>query len=71
MIWRGKPSGNDPDRVERVQRRLKKMFSYAADLPVDRDYSWSDEMVVRQFQRRSRLVEDGIIGPNTAAALKP
>lgn len=72
MIWRGKPSGNDPDRVERVQRRLKTAYaSYGGGLAIDRDYSWSDEMVVREFQKRSRLVVDGIVGPNTAAALKP
>ena len=70
LLYRNNPS-NDPERVERVQRRLVRMFSYAKHLPIDRDYSWSDDLVVRQFQTNSRLVVDGIVGPMTAAALKP
>ena len=70
MIYRGNPN-NDPARVRAVQNRLKRAYrAYAGHLVVNGDYSLPDEMAVREFQRRSGLVVDGIVGPYTAAALK-
>jgi hypothetical protein len=70
MIYRGNPT-NDPARVRAVQDRLKRAYrAYAGHLAVDGDYGRSTEMAVREFQRRSGIVVDGIVGPSTAAALK-
>ncbi|AOT23688.1 lysin A [Mycobacterium phage MitKao] len=71
MLYRGNPR-NDADRVRRVQRRLKAAYrSYAGHLEIDGDFGPLTELAVREFQRRSLLIADGIVGPNTAAALKP
>lgn len=71
LIYRGKPD-NDANKIKAVQRRLKNAYAaYAGHLEVDGDYSWSDEMAIRDFQKRSGLVADGIVGSATAAALKP
>lgn len=71
LIYRGR-IGNNVEQVKLIQRRLKAAYSgYAGHLVIDGVYSWSDEMAVREFQRRSHLVVDGIVGPMTAAALQP
>lgn len=63
--------GSTGPQVSELQRRLKAAYaSYAGALPVDGDFGPLTDAAVREFQRRSGLVVDGIIGPQTAAALK-
>jgi len=66
LLYRGNPR-NDPDRVSAVQRKLHR-FSYG-QVAIDGDYGPATDAAVRQFQRNSHLVADGIVGPMTAAAL--
>lgn len=71
LLYQGNPN-NNPDRVRAVQSKLKRGFaSYAGHLEVDGDYGPLTKAAVAEFQRRSHLVADGIVGRNTAAALKP
>lgn len=70
LLYRGR-AGNDPEQVREVQRRLRDAYrSYAGHLAVDGDFGPDTQIAVREFQRRSGLVADGIVGPATAAALK-
>lgn len=63
--------GSKGPQVSELQRRLKAAYSsYAGHLPVDGDFGPLTDAAVREFQRRSRLVVDGIVGAHTAAALK-
>jgi peptidoglycan hydrolase-like protein with peptidoglycan-binding domain len=62
--------GDRSDHVRALQDRLKRVYpSYAGHLVVDGDFGPGTEAVVREFQRRSRLVDDGIVGPATWRAL--
>ncbi|AHJ86314.1 lysin A [Mycobacterium phage 32HC] len=72
MLYQGNPR-NNVDRVRAVQRRLKYAYAaYAGHLAIDGDFGPLTRMAVEEFQRRSKpLVVDGIVGPMTAAALKP
>lgn len=70
LLYRGR-AANDQDLVRKVQRRLRDAYrEYAGHLAVDGDFGEQTQLAVREFQRRSGLVADGIVGPNTAAALK-
>jgi len=70
LLYRGRR--NDTDQVQAVQRRLRDAYrAYAGHLAVDGDFGARTEAAVREFQRRSGIVVDGIVGPMTAAALKP
>lgn len=63
--------GSTGPQVSELQRRLHNAFaSYAGTLPVDGDFGPLTDAAVREFQRRSGLTVDGIVGPQTAAALK-
>lgn len=63
--------GSHGAQVAELQRRLKAAYSdYAGHLPIDGDFGPLTDAAVREFQRRSKLFADGIVGPQTAAALK-
>ncbi|TFV60965.1 N-acetylmuramoyl-L-alanine amidase [Mycobacterium sp. PS03-16] len=64
--------GSRGPQVAEVQRRLKYGYAgYAGHLEVDGDYGPLTEAAVREFQRRTPgLTVDGIVGPETAAALR-
>lgn len=69
-LYRGGPH-NDPERVKRLQDRLKRAYaSYAGHLAVDGDFGPNTQTAVKVFQHRSGIIADGIVGPMTAAALK-
>ena len=61
--------GSKGDRVRTLQRGLNKVFPAYSKLAVDGDFGSATDRVVREFQRRSGLVVDGVVGPATLAAL--
>lgn len=62
--------GVSGDDVKRLQNGLNRVFnSYGRELAVDGDYGPLTEEVVKEFQFRSGLLMDGIVGPLTRAEL--
>lgn len=62
--------GSKGAAVKAVQSGLKKHFpAYAGRLVVDGDYGPATEAAVREFQRRSGIAADGVVGPATWRAL--
>jgi len=62
--------GVSGDDVARLQDGLNKVFnSYGKPLDVDGDFGPLTEAVVKEFQLRSGLLVDGIVGPATRAEL--
>jgi N-acetyl-anhydromuramyl-L-alanine amidase AmpD len=63
--------GSRGPAVRTLKDRLKNAYrSYAGHLVVDEVFDQATETVVREFQRRSGLAVDGVVGPATRAALK-
>lgn|GEM_PF-7070569 len=60
--------GSSGNCVGWVQRRLKQL-GYAPG-PTDCIFGWQTEAAVKQFQKDRGLVVDGVVGPQTWAALK-
>lgn len=58
-----------PARVRTLQAGLNKVFRSYSHLDVDGDYGPATEAVVREFQRRSGLAVDGVVGDRTFAEL--
>lgn len=59
-----------PNYVKDVQRRLRTMYpAYARGLAVDGVFGPKTTAAVKEFQRRSGLVADGIVGKRTWVAL--
>lgn len=69
----GRPTirrGSTGAHVLAVQTRLKNAYSlYAGKLALDSSFGPSTERAVKEFQRRSGLVADGVVGPKTWSAL--
>lgn len=62
--------GSTGDRVRRLQHGLRENFhAYAGHLAVSGRYDAATEAAVREFQRRTNLDADGIVGPLTTAKL--
>lgn len=62
--------GSKGDAVKQVQQRLKVAYrAYAGHLAVDGDFGPATEAAVKEFQRRSNLAADGIVGPVTRRTL--
>lgn len=62
--------GSQGEKVRKLQDGLKEVFrSYAGQLVVDGDFGPLTEKAVREFQWRSGLSVDGVVGPNTRAEL--
>ena len=56
------------NNIEDAQRELKKLFIYQGD--IDGVIGTYTKLAIKEFQKRSGLVEDGILGPITKEALK-
>jgi len=50
---------------------VQQLQSKLPDVPADGNFGPGTEAAVRQFQRDKGLVPDGIVGPQTWAALNP
>lgn len=60
---------NAPDRVRILQRGMNAVFPSYSKLDVDGDFGPKTEAVVREFQRRSGLAVDGVVGVKVKAEL--
>lgn len=62
--------GSKGAAVKRVQKHLRDVYPlYAHDLAVDGIFGPGTEAAVKEFQRRSGITADGIVGKNTWAKL--
>lgn len=62
--------GSKGQNVRDVQNRLKTNYPlYAGTLVVDGNFGPATDAAVREFQRRSNLKQDGIVGPATYRAM--
>lgn len=62
--------GSRGERVRKLQQGLRAVFPlYAGRLAVDGSFGPATEKAVKEFQRRSRLKADGLVGPATRAML--
>jgi hypothetical protein len=61
--------GSKGAEVGKLQAGLNRVFPVYSKLAVDDDFGAKTEAVVKEFQRRSGLTVDGIVGVNTRAAL--
>lgn len=58
--------GSKGQAVKNLQQRLKTGYpAYAKNIGVDGDFGPTTERIVKEFQRRSGLKADGIVGPAT------
>ena len=66
-VLRNGCQGSDVSALQAILRRRYSL--YAKNLDVDGDFGDHTEAVVREFQRRSKLTVDGIVGRKTYRAL--
>ena len=64
--------GDSGEKVVALQRELNRVFPKYKTTPLaeDGDYGPLTEAAVREFQERAGITVDGIVGPDTRAALK-
>ena len=62
--------GDSGDRVKRLQEFFNEVFGSYSKLDVDGDFGPATRAVVVEFQDRSGVLADGIVGPVTLVALK-
>lgn len=62
--------GSKGARVGTLQRGLNKAFPAYSRLTVDNSYGHATQKVVKEFQRRAGLKQDGIAGPATQSKLR-
>ena len=62
-------NGSSGSEVRRLQTGLNKVFPAYSKLVVDGEFGPATENVVKEYQRRSGLAADGVVGPLTRAAL--
>lgn len=61
--------GDKGVRVSNMQASLNSHFPAYSKLKVDGDFGPATEKVVKEFQRRTGLVQDGIVGPATTSMM--
>lgn len=61
--------GSTGFKVEELQRKLNAHYPAYSKLTVDGKFGQATQNVVKEFQRRSGLTADGIVGPKTWAKL--
>ena len=61
--------GSKGSGVKALQKGLNRVFPAYSKLAVDGDFGPATERVVREFQRRSGIGVDGIVGKVTRAKL--
>lgn len=59
-----------PAKVGKWQKSMNKIFPSYANFAVDNDYGDYSRKVTREFQRRTGLVQDGIVGQVTAREMR-
>jgi murein L,D-transpeptidase YcbB/YkuD len=65
-----RPGDDESEAIRALRERLRREGDLdAGDSSPDQSYDATVTEAVRRFQRRHRLVEDGIVGPRTLAAL--
>lgn len=62
-------SGSKGAAVQRLQLGLNRCFPAYSHLTVDGNFGPATDAVVKEFQRRSGLMADGVVGTNTRTAL--
>lgn len=62
--------GDSGTRVKKLQKELNRVFSAYSKLVVDGKFGPKTTKVVKEFQRRTKLKQDGQVGPATQAKLK-
>lgn len=62
--------GDSNSDVKSLQRDMNRVFPAYSKLSVDGSFGPATERVVREFQRRAGLPDDGVVGPNTKRKLR-
>ena len=62
--------GMEGAEIRRLQEWLNKNYPAYSKLPTTGFFGEQTERVIKEFQRRSRITVDGIVGPQTRKALK-
>lgn len=62
--------GSSGPEVTRLQSFLNRVYPAYSKLVVDGDFGPATEAVVKEFQRRTRIAADGIVGPITRTKLR-